>query len=577
MTLRTPWIAMTLAVATVALFTGAHGAEREVTGIRAVHRHGQTFVTWRDVAEGEEGAKFRYSLYRADRPITAENWQDAELCYQGVLNNSAKQFGFAFNLKDRLDPSKPYALIEAGGQPLPPWSGLAVHTVQRPGKTYYAIVATDEKLQPVSDVVPGTSSTAEALEEKPGPIQPIKLYDSKERKSYVAQTSITGQQGLPLKINLHGSQGAGGPGGEWGDYYLYFGTPEMGYRDGLPGVFTVQENHVKEGNSLLLRPRDAIEHPSGRGAFETMWTGYYCVPQGAERAKNAEPRYHLFTQNRLLWMIAWTLKHYHADPQRVSMGGSSMGGLGSINVGFRRPEIFAAAYPSTSPFLWWRPSSLLGSEGRDTKILLADGQTSYVDYMNSPKYVADKHADLPFLGWAVGRRDPNHNWQEYIDMIRVLTENHHGFCFAWNDGGHSEGGKPMTLITKYYPETKFALNRSYPAFGNSSLNSNLGTGDKLDGDLVGGINLGFGWKEVTDEEGQWSIAMSNDLAERAMTVDVTPRRCQKFKPPPGTKCTWTTSTGGSGAVTVDRWGLVTIAKVAIEPGAATVLTIQVAK
>ncbi|HWN12720.1 MAG TPA: hypothetical protein VNU02_02610, partial [Candidatus Dormibacteraeota bacterium] len=27
----------------------------EVTGINAVHRDGQTFVTWKDVAEGERG------------------------------------------------------------------------------------------------------------------------------------------------------------------------------------------------------------------------------------------------------------------------------------------------------------------------------------------------------------------------------------------------------------------------------------------------------------------------------------------------------------------------------------------
>src|SRR5262245_9684326 len=137
-----------LAVLVVA--SSARAADLEVTAIQVVHRHGQTFVTWKDVAEGEAGAKFRYSLYRAELPITEANLEKAELCYHGVLNNSAKLFGFAFNMKDRLDPSKPYAIIEEGGKPLPPWSGLAVHTVQKPGKAYYAIVATDEKFKPVS-------------------------------------------------------------------------------------------------------------------------------------------------------------------------------------------------------------------------------------------------------------------------------------------------------------------------------------------------------------------------------------------------------------------------------------------
>ena len=108
----------------------------------------------------------------------------------------------------------------------------------------------------------------------------------------------------------------------------------------------------------------------------------------------------------------------------------------------------------------------------------------------------------------------------------------------------------MGPITKYYPAAKFARNRSYPAFGNSSIDHNMGNGSKEDGDREGGINLGFDWKDVVDEEGKWSVTVSNDLAKEAMTVDVTPRRCQKFKLKPGTECKWTTSTGASG--TVDR-------------------------
>ncbi len=106
----------------------------QVTGIKAACRNGQTFITWMDAAEGEAGAKYRYSLYRSKVPITQENLANAELCYHGVLNNSAKQFGYAFWRKDRLDPKQPTAVIEEGGKPLPMWSGLAVRTVQTNGK-----------------------------------------------------------------------------------------------------------------------------------------------------------------------------------------------------------------------------------------------------------------------------------------------------------------------------------------------------------------------------------------------------------------------------------------------------------
>src|SRR5687767_2102766 len=40
-------------LAVLAVVPHARAAELEVTGIQVVHRHGQTFVTWKDVAEGE--------------------------------------------------------------------------------------------------------------------------------------------------------------------------------------------------------------------------------------------------------------------------------------------------------------------------------------------------------------------------------------------------------------------------------------------------------------------------------------------------------------------------------------------
>jgi hypothetical protein len=80
-TRKTEWAALSLIVA-VLLALGPTAAEDapapRVTGIRTAHRHGQTFVTWTDAAEGEAGAKYRYSLYRSARPITQENLGQAE-------------------------------------------------------------------------------------------------------------------------------------------------------------------------------------------------------------------------------------------------------------------------------------------------------------------------------------------------------------------------------------------------------------------------------------------------------------------------------------------------------------------
>jgi hypothetical protein len=487
-----------------------------------------------------------------------------------VLNNSAKLYGSAFNSRDRLDPDKPYAIIEEGGKPLPPWSGLAVHTVQRPGKFYYAIVSTDLELKPLSKVVPEQSATTIAVDERPGPIQPIKLYDSQERKNYVAQTSITGTKGLPLQLRLGGSDSRGGGAGEWGDYYLFFGTPEMGYRDGLAGVFSVQENRQKTGNQLRLVVRDAVEHPSGKRAMETYWFGYYCVP---ERAPHEEPRVYRFTERQLLWIVDWTVKRYHADPDRVTVGGNSSGGVGSWNLGLRNGNQFAAVFPIIGRNRRVPAIPLFGKLDRDNRALMEDGQTLYYDYVDGPKFVAQQTGELPFVGWACGRRDGYATWQENIDMVRALTAGHHGFAYSWNNGGHGEGGQAMGLINKYYPAERFRRNESYPAFGNSSLDQKLGNGDPLDGDLIGGINLGFQWDKPVDEAGSWSVRLANDLSKDEMTVDVTPRHCQRFKPKPGQKVRWSSSTGAHGTVFVDAHGLVTVPKLPLLPAQEVTLTI----
>jgi hypothetical protein len=546
-------------------------ATPQVLNLQVVHRHGQTFVTWKDVAAGEEGAMYRYSVYRSERPITADNLPQAELCFRGVLNNSARLFGTAFNYKTRLDATKPTMILEEGGTPLPMWSGLAVHTVTKAGPAFYAVVATDVKLEPLSRVVPGKSATTEPVDTQVAPIEPIKLHDSKKRGIYTPQTLVTGTKGLPLRVQLHASEGQGGGAGDYGDDWLYFANASMGYRDGLPGVFSVQERREKTGNYLMLNGRDTIEHPDGKQAMETFWFGYLGIPQ---HATHTEPRAYPFTERREDWIIDWVVKRYGVDPERVTISGGSMGAWGSTTYGLRRPELFAAIYPNRPRTRQKGLPRLAPMPAKGTPILMDDGKTDYFERMDLVKFTAEHPADLPFAGWCCGRHDGFASWQEQIDLVRAMTAGRHGFAFAWNDGDHSSGAEPMAKIQKWYPPEKFARNRSYPAFSNSSIDDKLGSGDPKDGDLVGGINLGFVWKDVADEEGRWGVTLSNELAKADMTVDVTPRRCQKFRPRSGEELRWTTSTGASGMVTADKNGLVTLPGVTIPAGTATTITIR---
>ncbi|HOX08407.1 MAG TPA: hypothetical protein PK280_18575, partial [Planctomycetota bacterium] len=362
----------------------AQPAAGEVTEIRAVCRNGQTFVTWKDAAEGEAAAGLRYALYRADGPITQENLAAAQCLQKGIYYNSARLYGSAFCEKSRLDPAKPQVVIEDGGKPLPMWSGVTAVTVQKDGKSYYAVLATDAKGTPVTKVVPGKSATTEAVQEKVGAIQPILCEGLKKAPGASPAPASSFGKKLPMQVDLHASSGyASDKLYGAGDAYLYFATPQMGYRDGLQGSFVVREN---QGKSLSLSAFESLENPAGNPVnlcFETYWFGYLCVPQWAD---HKEPRAYPFTENRMLWVIDWVARKYDVDTNRIYAGGGSMGAWGSSTFAFRHPEIFAAVYPNRPRTRQRGMPSLAKLPPGQKEAMMDDGKTPYLERMDMVKF-----------------------------------------------------------------------------------------------------------------------------------------------------------------------------------------------
>ena len=577
---------MILSILILCLTANTAVAELNVSGIQAVHRNGQTFVTWKDVTEEDTGIAYRYSLYCSEHQITEARLAGLKPVISGLVNNSAKHYGYHMFVKRRLDPSLPMATIETGRKPLPPSSGLAVRTVKKDGNRYYAVVAVDEKGQRVGQIELGQSATSNPLAEKVSPIQPVKTGNSTERGRYAKMVQVTGTKNLPLMVALHASSSRGGPGSDHGDYFQFWGRPEWGYRDGLPWQFTVDERDFRDdgGRRLTLRARETLARPDGNGTKETFWFGYCCIPQWAQ---HKEPRAYNFTERRMLWLTDWVKHSYQADPDRVYAEGGSMGAWGTATFALRHPELFAAVYPNR-PRTIQKGLPTLVKIPPGSPVMMGDGKTDFYKRMNMVQFVSEHHEDLPFVGWCCGRHDGFASFREQIELAKALTAGRHGFAFAWNNGNHSTGAEPMSRIKRWYPPQSFARNQSYPAFSNSSIDDDFGTGemDVLEGGPArrvlkdgngaseGGINLGFVWKDVVDEKKTWSVTLRNDLAKDEMTMDVTPRRCQHFSPRPGERVTWFTSDGHKGTVTVDKWGLATVTRVKLSPDHETVLTLK---
>ena len=87
--------------------------------------------------------------------------------------------------------------------------------------------------------------------------------------------------------------------------------------------------------------------------------------------------------------------------------------------------------------------------------------------------------------------------------------------------------------------------RSLPAFANCTLDDNIGEGDRRSGNGWNSsqVNGYVMWdpETVTDQPDEWAITVWVDESSyySEATVDVTPRRCRRFKGKPGQKFNWT--------------------------------------
>ncbi len=271
-----------------------------------------------------------------------------------------------------------------------------------------------------------------------------------------------------------------------------------------------------------LWPWDRQNPPNAGNIRQDYWMGRTHAPTSELR---------LFTERRL---DAW-MARYVGDPRvhptkRVLTGGS-MGGWGTLRYGVRRPHIFPALYPDRPR---WRYGETAGSfripswtiaivpnytTAACPNLVAEDGGYSAAVHMNIIDYVADTDNVIPWIGWCVGRNDGYMPFDDHVDAVAALRAANRGFAFYWNDGDHSVGtgsgsGGQLFRITDSYAYGMFELGKGYPIFTNHSLDSDPAV------DLVGGINIGLKFRNVTESASAWSCEVSH--ISSACTVDVSP-------------------------------------------------------
>ena len=542
-------VAMSLMALTLASL-----AEPAASNLAAEYRDGQVFLTWKEAPE-PEGTTF--SVYLSDRPITDATLGTAQRVCAHINPRSARDWWLdpsiyvADGSQPKPDPKTGVVpvdprigfVIREGGKPLDADGGLHVHTVApgEEGPRYYAVTCVKGKTEDRT-IVPGQNALTAPVHQTRAPLRPIWLGEP-------GKAPAAAPAGRPVLMYLHGK------GRSPAKDYLVFGDGSHGWREGLAFKFELEVTH----DLITVNPKDSmwLGRPFAEGndgmtknkpVIFTFWYGCSdkiydpaLIPTGTPTA---------YSEQRLLWILSWVREHFQADSNRVYSTGSSMGGCGGVQFALRHPEVFAAIYAGVPivaynegdpkrnwPDNTWRMIPATGPFDLKT----SDGMTLR-ERVDAARFVRTHWGDLPFLVTCGGRNDASIPWHNNPNFYRALQEGRHGALVAWNDGTHGEVEVKTPPDFNRWGEfrglSRFAINKSYPAFSRCSMDADPGNGDATNGVVVGFMNRGLDWEDPKDEPKRYEILIrwTLDPAALPVTVDVTPRRVQAFRLAPRESC-----------------------------------------
>lgn len=586
----------------------------QVTDLRADHRSGQTFLTWKEIEDvvGADEPTFEeferavldararrkvvYRIYRSSRPITVQSLVSTEPATEPAatprLIREVPEVVPVWNLKavrntehpDQGTPTKRSPLrpgynlalgdrvhryrIQDDHPPLPCGAGLAVLTARTPGARYYAVTTSMDGREAVDSLNPGASLEEPVLESvapHPAFIRQ-RTQSAGEGEPGGARVDVTNSWIEPPYHNVPGVSEAFVV--RWNDL-----APES-----KRGGFPLLVNHGTHGSTAteLASPgwHAARRHVPGAwtlGLAEgSLWQGFHeCIGtlRGYEHGV-----VHNYPQRRVLAATRWALSlpELAVDPERVTLWGQ----LGAWAL--RHGELFAVVMsngygnlvigkiPQQHGWKW-------GPYPEGCRNWLGIDQW---EHMNLARWIRENPKEeipywicSPAYGAYPAHTIGDFGFQPWPEMIHAMVSTRRAFAANWSTNGPG----PTRALHSLVPRIR--LHQSLPAFTNGSLDHSPGDGDHADAQKGGGINLYPRWEPETiiDEVDRWEITvyLSDDAPAERATVDLTPRRCQKFHPADGDRLRWTVSpldsadVLDSGQVEADQWGLVTIRKLEI--------------
>lgn len=614
-----------LLIATIIATTSGFSSE-QVRGLKARHNEGQTFLTWQEVdppdipadvkpetvrgmkKKAAQEKKILYRIYRSTKPIGSLDGLKPIAQVTNLTAWNSDFYGLYANKRMKGKDRVFRYVIEDGKEELPPGTGLYVHNPKHaegedkaaPMKGYYAVTlvkgGNEEKTLGEGNCL------KRPLDETEGRGVPVLQRTEKPEKfNYVVGATVDYYTRWESPPNASVE----------GEPFDYLVAVPKNVQDPAPaGIhFHCWGNHLRGGfGSWINAGKGTILIAPNQKPYD-WWTGYhemfkpnwgYRMAKPKEKDKYTKGVVRPYTQNRVFSFLEWATPKYKIDRKRVFTNGNSMGGSGSPMFAIRKYEHIAWCASQVGVHVPHLSSHFRGSYervwGRHAFDVKFEDGNSVWDYFNDAWYMRKfPDREIGFLALVNGKDDGAIGWKQAIETYRALQETRRPHLFSWRMDGHGSrvllprvnGGKKARGMP-----IDIRLDQSLPAFTKCSLDNDPGTGkkldtpkdykhrsgkikkDKFDGDSVGQVNGFLFWetRDIVDEADRWemTVAINAGAPRDDCTVNLTPRRCQKFKPAEGTVFKWTNSSGGkevqSGEVKADKWGLLTIEKLTVSKG-----------
>jgi hypothetical protein len=596
-----------------------------VGDVKVIHRAGQSLITFAEpklesfpeFATGADVRTFRAALLKEHKGLRFRIWRSTQEITPRTVS-AAKLVGEIGPLSvwnssywqgaTRSKPPVRYRVTD-GADPLPWGTGVFAHNPAAAGQAYYAVTVAIDGEEDLSQL--SAANTFGPVAETVGLGVPVLQWVERpngwmyrrgkmQRRIYTRWESwpnasvpnrpidylvVLPQEPQPDKPGRepqYRAYKAKGPSPVGLHLHCWGGSLNGGYGwwyNGHKGAILIASNQV---------PYD-------------WWTGYH-------EANNTNKTYgdghvHPFTMNRVLSFLDWAKTQWSIDETRVFTAGSSMGGSGAPMYAIRHGERIAwciawvgVHVPTESPQF---SGSYAGNYGPvKAANTMPDGRTKAWDFFSDVWWMRKHPARETGLIFASnGKNDGGIGWPQAVKFARALQQTRRPHIFNWGPGGHGT----RTLFGANVP-IDARTNQTLPAFSRCSLDDDVGTGtrkskqqieaekqqqaaevkagkrrqvivDPYDGDPGGQFNayLRWGIDDIVDTPAAWEMTVY--LIDRApkdtCTVDLTPRRLQRFATPAGRRFAYTVTDVASGkrltgaTATADEHGLLTLPQIPV--------------